>query len=286
MSISYQSFIIADFRYVGISGAVGIGCYRLRFSFEYTTPAHEKDIYIFKNARAYVYASRAGKQAQFLGFAQPENALIVRVTKYSGKSTVMFEIDLDNYQMHAIEEIRQGQDLSFRLTIFGEVYGPGDPYSAIEDVNALVNQKEWARVLGEMEFADILLFEFVLPTQEGNEHLKEPIAQLVKARQQFIDGNYDLVISICRLALDSLTKVMKDKEKLAESIKLYRAKDQNPMTKEQRELLIREAVKVYTQLSHHVGDAGVVTEYGRNDANFILASTAAVISRALSRGRT
>jgi hypothetical protein len=285
MSITYQgSKIIVEFYYERIRGKRGLGFYRLVFDFRYDITAWQDKEYHFKNPRAEVTVGISEKYRQLLGIAEPERPLLVKTRKFTQRSTTSVYIDLDKQRINAIEEIRKGGGLLFVFRIFGEVYENGNPWTAEDELRVPVNQTEWINVLKQMAYSDFLLFEVPLPIEGAPQELRDAVRFLEKANDHLMAGHYDVTIATCRNALDSLTKGLNEKKNMTEATQVYRDKQKrNTMSKDQRAIFIREAMRHYTHLAHHSADAGVANHYNRDDAAMTLSITAALLSHTRQR---
>ena len=285
MSLNYQFKIIADARCTGVHLQDGIGLYLLRFSISFDVKAHpdQRVPFRFENVRARVFAGAAASSKQrFLGNADPEAPILIRTgAECPLQIQLLFDVAISAPQLEALEVIRNGGDLYFRLHLYGESYGAYDPSPASDDISVHVNQAEWIRILGQAGFAEIVLFEVPLPAQSDNGILKSAVDHLRKARDLFLAGHYVESVAKCRLAIESCEKAKGDEQQQSGAVKAYCDK-RMAMSTSERLLLIRAAVKHYTQLAHHDLDNGVSC-FCRSDASLILGMTAGLLAHAQAK---
>lgn len=286
MSLSFGSRIIADPRVLYISGRRGIGIYQLRFSIEFRVPswADEPNTALLRNLSAYVFSGeeRSG-DVQPLGNAQPEQQITLQPNQYSQTRTLIFDLNLSPEQVFSLEQIRNGGGIQFVVHIKGEAVGKrgGDP--AEEKVNCAVTLSDWARILREFGYADIILLGVALPQVTADSKLHHAVTLVRQANEDLHFGRYDAVVNRCRLALDSLRSALDEKEDAVAAIEKFNSKRRS-MNKLERELFVGEAVRHYTQLAHHVDDgAGEPEWYSQGDAYFALALSAASLCNAVNR---
>jgi hypothetical protein len=92
-------------------------------------------------------------------------------------------------------------------------------------------------------------------------------------------GHYSAAVADCRLAIESIWKAAKLREKATDSRKLLANMGQQmTMTKRQRELALGEALRIFCHTAHHVGDDAAPEEFGRVDAALAVGTTAALVS--------
>lgn len=284
MSLNYQHKIIADARCTGVHLQGGIGLYLLRFSIYFDVKAHPDQLapFRFENVSARVFAGGAPSSQTLLGAADPEAPILLRTTtEYPSSTQLLFDVALSVSQLEALEAIRTGGDLYFKLHLYGESYGTHDPIPAHDDVHVHVNQTEWIRLLKQVGFSEIILFEVPLPAQSDDGIFRSAVDHLRKARDLFLAGHYDESVAKCRLAIENCAKAKGDEQQQGSAVKAY-CDNRAAMSTNERLLLIRAAVKHYTQLAHHDLDDGV-SGFRRSDASLILGMTAGLLAHAQAR---
>jgi len=144
MSIVYPSGkIIADFHSEGITGRPALGFFRLIFSFRYEVIPHPENQYSFNHVKAEVEAGTVQQKTQLVGIAEPERLLFIQTTHNPQRSTISFFLDLDKNRINAIEKMRNGGDLYFKIRIYGQADGEQIPWPEQDELLIPVNQKSW-----------------------------------------------------------------------------------------------------------------------------------------------
>lgn len=284
MSLDYQHKIIAEARCTGAHLQDGIGFYLLRFSMYFDVKIHPDQAKPFRleNVRARVFAGGSPSPQMLLGDADPEAPILIRTGKeYPSSARLLFDVALSVSQLEALEAIRNGGDLYFKLHLYGESYGTHDPIPAHDDVQLHIAQTDWVKLLKQAKFAEIVLFEVPLPAQSDAGIIKSAIDHLRKAKDLFLAGHYDECVAKCRLAIENCAKAKQDSQQQGGAVQAY-CKNRNAMNADERLLMIRAAVKHYTQLAHHDLDDGV-SGFRRSDASLILGMTAGLLAHAQAK---
>jgi len=282
MSLSYHSFIIADLRCTGVHLQEGIGFYLLRFSIRFDVKVHDDQTFRLENVRSKVFAGVSHAPQKLLGYAEPEAPILIRTTKYPSNPELLFDIAITPTQLAELESIRNGGDLHFKLHLHGETYGSHDPLPAHDDVHVHVNQTEWIKQLKQISFAEIVLFEVHLPPQSSDGEFRVAVDHLRKARDLFLAGHYDEVVGKCRLAIEGYSKVQGDEQQQSSAVTAF-CNNRTGMGVMERLLLIRAAVRHYTQLAHHDLTTESVSSLNRADASLILGMTAGLLAHAKTK---
>lgn len=276
-----NSSIICNFTKNNLSGDIGVGIYKLRFCANSAVQNQEDKSYEFRNIYSEIYLREKAKDKfKLVGYAKPEKPLIIKTSKFSHQSSVLFDLLLNKDQINSIEEERGGGDLFFKLNITGETYCNGESDTAYTELLFPVNQKEWINVLKQLNFTEYLLVEIPIPSERETKQIKNSIDFLIQARKNFIEGNYEETVAICRKALESLSKGLGETENQKKARDLFKT-NQQEMSLEQRYLMIREATIHFSHLAHHVSNTGERFSINRRDANFILGLTSMIISFSL-----
>ena len=256
--------VVVDFKAGSVHGLPMLGAYLLRFFVNYSMPPWNKT-YRFSNMRARISLANG---LQILGFAYPEVPMVLTSHSHHQDATVSFDIALTANQLEALERIRLGKELTFVLDIQGEVTYNSERDSRNDRIQVLVNQKTWIDALKEMNFSSSILVELPLNSQEVAASAAWKAVQ--KAKEHLYYGNYDEVVSVCRVALEG---IQASKEEVADSIKSF-ASDRRAMTKKQRSIYALASLEHYTHPAHHIEG---MESYNRNDAIFVLGATIAFV---------
>jgi hypothetical protein len=146
-----------------------------------------------------------------------------------------------------------------------------------------VNASAWKNILAQLGTDRLVLLEVEMPDGKDSE-LQSAVELLRKARGELDAGNYDGVVRLCRMAIESTRKVLALESAIDNAVRLFCQGNRKSMSKVQRGYLVSEAALHYTHLAHHVDEEGATHDYGRRDATFMLAIASAVVSNAVAAG--
>ncbi|PKN67823.1 MAG: hypothetical protein CVU57_01010 [Deltaproteobacteria bacterium HGW-Deltaproteobacteria-15] len=284
MSIDYSGRIIAELSLAGFSAIPGYGLYRLIFHFSCQVNESNNGKYIVRGLIAQVSAGRSHDKTKLLGKAIPERPIVIQTFPHSHRNSISFYLDLTPAQIEALEEVRKGEDLFFCFDMKGEGYKDDQHWEAWDQLTIPVNRKTWTDVLRQIGYADFLLFEIPVPHSNSPAELKNAIASLEKARDHFLAGSYDDTVANCRKSLESIEKGLNEETAQKEAVRHYQ-RNRDEMSKEERQLFLREALKRYTHLAHHTSETGANFRFDRAEANMVMGVTAALVSHAMQRIR-
>ncbi len=285
MSLNYNSRIIADARITSVNGMRGLGVSILRLNVEFRkTPWRADETQIGASVLWGVLNLRVDSGiARELGRMHPDLPIHLAPSPDGGVTHHTFSIALSDAQLFAIEELRNGGNVELKLNLvasgFSSQYGQ---QAVTDDIPCRVNLSDWARILNEFGHGDIIVLGVHLPIGEEAVPIRSAIEFLHQANRHLSNGEYDAVVARCRLAIESAQKILGDEVATREAMSLYQ-KHRVSMSTLQREQMIREAVRNYAHLAHHVDGEGRVEQYGRSDATFLLTLAAALITRAAAR---
>jgi hypothetical protein len=284
MSLTYFSRIVSDVAIRHISGCKGVGIHLLRLSVEFQlqawTEVQERPT-VCENIRARILVARPGAAPVALGWAIPESVVSLRPTIYSGRSQLLFDLDLTGAQLHAIEELRSGGDLQFDVQFTGDAQGPQGNAQVHDRISYRVNISEWSHVLRDLGYSDILVVGAELPLVDAGSPLLG-VSQCIRRAYDYLHkGLYDVAVGQCRQAFEALYSIEGAQKLANESVERFKSKKAS-MSKTERERFMAEAVRHYTHLAHHPDD-GVMVEFSRADATTVLALTIAALSSAVRR---
>ncbi|MEO6917624.1 MAG: hypothetical protein ABI171_01005 [Collimonas sp.] len=285
MSLNHGSRIIANPKVQYVSGKKGIGIYQLCFGIQFGIPSwpNESNTAILRNVRLRISAGAKHSDLHFLGMAETASSFTIQPNQHSQQQELLFELNLTPQQLFALDEIQNGAGLYFTVHLYGETVGMSGTLPAHDDINHHVTLSDWARVLHELNYADILVIGVALPRVMQDSKMYPAVTLIRQANEDLHSGRYDAVVTRCRLALDSVYAAMTEKESVNVAIEKFKTKKRT-MTKFERELLIVEAARHYTQPAHHVDDDDGNPEwYSRSDALLILGVAAAAVCSAVSR---
>lgn len=286
-AIQLNNRAIADIDLKNIYGKKGLGVYRLQFDMTfdpYSGDSDEDKKLVVSNFNTEVYIHQRGqKEAQklYLGRAIPDKVpLVFEIKTTNYKTHASFILDLSKYQLDLIEELRKGEEITIFINLSCEIKGPDIHTTDKRELRYYVDKSEWLKALKAMQYGDFLLFEIPIP--DSKSEIPEKILNHLKsARDHFIKGHYEVTLAKCRYVHDLLTDHLKDLGSIKEADKLYSDNQtKREMSKEDRMLLIRNSVRHFTHLAHHLEDDedGEEIVFTRKQAETILGLTAAMVS--------
>lgn len=283
MSFSYNGYTVADIEVTGICGRVGIGVSLLCFSISFRVLKTALAGVRVRGFQLRINVENGSSQTPgFIGFAVPEVPLELETNGVGDPTRLLFELPLSEGQLFALEKLRGGHDLNLKLRFAAMAEGPKGIWPQYDEIGFTVNLSDWARVLKELHGPEYMVIGIALPTCATDHTLAEAVGRIRRAQAHLVDGRFDAVVSECRLAIESAVLAAGEQTAIANSVQQskYAKRD---MTKLDRELSLMEAVRHYTHLAHHVDARGASEYYSREDANMLLATTAALISSSMAR---
>jgi hypothetical protein len=276
VGINLNSRIVAETRLAGISGLPLAGGYLLRLSVEFGVLGWDlPDIptVIFAPARAHLN----GQHGLQLGFAFPETIQPFTVSSHGGPRGAIFDLQLSQHAMESVERRRNGQGVSLNLKLHGEIRRGSDVHLFHDDVRCDLNIVQWLGALEQAGFGRSMLFEVPIPSEP--EAMGAAVELLETAGQLFARGHYPEVVSKCRMVIEGLTAELGQELALKNALSAQKA----GRTREQRELVMRQAAMDFASLAHHPTGVSQDDLFDRNAAQMMLGTTAALVSSALAR---
>lgn len=287
---SNAGYTMADIKLTSISGRPGLGVCRISLGCEFTFPASISPGTRIQELRCDVYIRGSTNNEILLGAAFPESSPNLDTKKIAYQTQVFFCFDLDPRRIEAIEELRKGGDLTFRLILTGIAQPPtssSEQPSLVHEwgLSLLVNQRAWMDALTAAGHGRFLLFEIPFPPSGVRKELAEAIDHLERAKHHFDLGHYDEAVARCRRALESLTAGLCDAEEVAKTKSDYFSSREirEDMPIKSRILFLREAIKHVAHLAAHGEALGNQEHYNRHDARLMLSATAATLAYASYR---
>ncbi|MBL6751119.1 MAG: hypothetical protein ISP90_11385 [Nevskia sp.] len=275
MSFTFNSALVAQAEFRGMSIRPSLGHYLLAFTLKFETPAYpDGAVYWLTNVHAKAQVCPTGQPSIWLGRADTDLPIAVRAGTYPQKIDHLFEVRLSPQELQALENLRNGGDLRFAVQLNAQVAKPGgDPQPAHQMVHGVVVQSEWIKELNSSGFSNTILIEVPLAVV-GSKKVGE---QLHQARELLLAGRYSDVVAKCRIVLESVDDVAR--ASTANVLELYQ-KSRQEMTVAERLQFLRDIAKNYTHPAHHGDKKAVDAVYTRSDASMILAVAAALASHA------
>ncbi len=132
------------------------------------------------------------------GFGAPEQPVILVQEVYVHDTFVPLLFDVSASAVEAIERLRSGGDLEFRLVIYGErivshserIVGP-PLVTSFAELRIRVNQKTWIDALSAMGYGTFLLCEIPVPVRGAAQDTKDLSELMERARRLLYSGDYD-----------------------------------------------------------------------------------------------
>lgn len=276
MSVTDGQRTVAEFKLVSLSAVPGIGFYRLQFSLEVDLIASGDTPARVLEPRAFVLAGPNPSGWTQLGTAVAEIPWYAETRPESSQTRFMVFLDLPGERLAALERLRTGGSLYFRLDLKMVVESLWGRQPGLAQPTLEVPLSTWVQLLKDLGQADILLVALELPVLDVPAPLQTAVEQLRGAHVDFLAARYDRTVGACRLAIDSVDAALGNASQVEQAFKAFQT-NRTQMSKRQRALLVSGAVRHYTHLGHHLNAAAQLEVFSRQDAQFILAATAAVL---------
>jgi uncharacterized protein YacL (UPF0231 family) len=276
MSICWNSRIIADSRFAGVSGEPAADGYRLKLTIVFNIQGwtHDQPIPVVRLSPAPVTA--CGENVEIhVGYAVPESTIPFTVYLQGATNGHLHLITLTGKAMEEVERLRAGQGIRLRLKLQGEVWKGYEVAPIHETVECRITQSDWLAALEQSNYGRTLLFEVPLPAVE-TANVLAPARYLQQAQKHFVRGHYDEAVGDCRKALEAI-KSAADNQTAA--MKAFKGGKEKELSLDQRELVIRQAVMNYLHPAHHHDDKEDIIRYDRSSAAMVLGLTASLIIR-------
>jgi hypothetical protein len=203
------------------------------------------------------------------------------LTTYQHTSTrnITLEIELDARRIEAIERVRIGGDLFFRVNLCGVAHGGREKSS--QPVHATLqyraNQSTWAEVLEQMDYRQTMLLEIPVPRDDTGPQLPEAAKHLQTAQTHMLRGHFRDAVGACRDVMESLSAALNDEgDQLPEVIKSW-FEGTRSMGKEERLRIVRRAIKILTHPARHADEVSTSIEWGPTDARAAIIMAAALL---------
>lgn len=266
MSLTVDSVSIADIREQVVWLQRLLGGFELCFNFEVVVKQYGDQARWATILGARVGLSR-GTTGTDLGIALCVQPKFMTQTNPGQRGALELRLALSPSQLNALEEIRNGGDLDFKLTLIfeaGNRPGVQNEMNQLNELHARVSRSDWINQLNGAQAMNILLLEVPLPIQASADGQDDIGRSMRRAREHFLAVRYDDCVGECRKILEGLPNV--SRKDVVELLKVNRSE----MSKEERDQSILFAMRNYCNLPHHPGSF----EYTRADAKLILILTA------------
>jgi hypothetical protein len=281
MTVTDGQRTVAEFKLTGLSGVQGLGFYRLQFSVEVDLAASNQNPARVHEPRAFVFAGPSPSGLTLLGTAVAEISWYAETHPERSHTAFLYLLDLPGERLAALERLRAGGSLHFRLELKTVVESARGWQRGLEQPVLEVSVSTWAQLLKQLGHSEILLVTLELPVTEVPEPLRSSVAKLREAHADLVAARYDGTVGACRLAVDAIDVALGNAGQVEQAFNRYQS-GRTQMSKRQRALLVSGAVRHYTHLGHHLNSAGQLEVFSRQDAQFVLAATAAALWDAIS----
>jgi len=284
---SFGPYVFAKLDLKAMYGLPGLGFYRLIVQVDITTHGKEPGQEVtVTNIGGELYVTGKGKTEHFLGYVRRQGVdYPIATIKGTADRQLQLEVDLNPRQVQAIEDIRLGGDLRFKLSLYGIASrgGQGGPSNVSATFHYRANQSTWLEVLEQMQYRRTMLLEIPILDDHISPHFPEATKHLQTAQKHLLTGHFRDSVGSCRDVLESLEKALGDKQEIDSS----GFGKQREKTKEERLRLVRKALKVFTHPARHADDVAAQMEWGPIDARVVIIMTASVLQMAIEeKGHT
>jgi hypothetical protein len=225
--------------------------------------------------------SEGATESLYLGHAWPE----VAWTDESRPGVpfdrpVLYLLSLHAHQMLAIEQMRGGRGLCFKIELRGNSYGPYGIRQVDSSLDLAVSLGDWIRVLRESNAKDILLIGAEIPSRPESPEFANAIKLVRGAYEFLLRGEDNAAVAECRRALESVWKSRGLEPAARDARKALSARmdARQAMAKRDRQLAVGEALINFAHPAHHAQGDGNTTDFSHADATLAVAATAALIA--------
>src|SRR5216683_4590587 len=179
-----------------LQGQRGLGFYRLTFLTVLNVEAGDSAV----GDRLNTILTDIAASGRTLGRAnaQPHQLPIVPAS-YAQERQINFELDLDRARLEALENARNGGDITFNITFFPTL---ADPSGQLRQTTAqaafVANQSTWAAVLQQMDYQKVMLLELPVPDAVQFPELAAAARSLAQAHLSIGRGDHREAVGLCR----------------------------------------------------------------------------------------
>ncbi len=284
---SLNSTAFAELDVKSMNGSPGLGFYRLLVQVNITTRARPPgEEIVVTNIGGELLVQGKGETESFLGhMIQPGNQAPIRIMQYTNTLPAHLEIELDARRIEAIERIRLGEHLSFRLNVYGMAYDHKE--RAPQKVSAMLqyraNQGTWTEILEQMGYRKTILLEIPVPGEDISPKLTKAAGHLQIAQKHMLQGHFRDAVGACRDVLESLSVELKDEKGQTPEVIQSWFEGTREMSKDERLRLIRKAFKIFTHPARHADEVSTSMEWGPTDARTAIMMAGALLQLAVEK---
>jgi hypothetical protein len=216
----------------------------------------------------------------YLGCLRRQGAdLPIETYQNAYQTGITLEASLTPDQLAALEDVRLGGDLFFKLNILGLGNTDRDkrPQSLQTTLDYRSNQSAWIELLEQIGYKRTMLLEIPIAGDEVSPLFAEAREHLQIAQTHLLSGHYRDAVGACRDVMEALSSALSDEaDQTPEEIKTW-FEGTRSMGKEKRIRLIRRALKVLTHPARHVDEVTTTIEWKPVDARATIVMTAALL---------
>lgn len=122
------------------------------------------------------------------------------------------------YVFNAIEKSRRNGDLHLSANMKALYIDPDFPNPLADQLSTAshkFSQSEWIKIISDLGYTKYKIFEIPYPDTPQLPEFEKIVKELEEAQTLFYEGKNDLVVSKCRIVLEQLRAILRDKEKRA-----------------------------------------------------------------------
>lgn len=280
MSFTINGNVLAEVRIDSIDGQQALGFSRLTVAvaLELRPRPQGQNARITDLAGGLMAQGRGGG-FQYVGRLRPMNApILIEMSQYAQSWGESLEVELDRQRLEAIEQLRQGGELTFTVNLRARVVVQPDTVHVVQEQQSYrVNQGTWAETLGHLGYAQTMLLEVPVPDAQRAPEMAEAVGHLAAAQQAMARGAHREAVGLCRDVLESISLALGDRDDQDTTFQTFFANTRS-MDKATRLRLVRRALKVLSHPARHVDQVTVQIEWDRADAGAMISMLAALMA--------
>jgi hypothetical protein len=281
MHFTHYSRVLADHFHVPyVTMVPSVAGYLLRVGVSFRTNKWEGAGLELSQVRLKASVNRPDRDPLYLGGGEPESPMLVRFEHHDSHIKT-FDIGLSPAQIAALEDLRNGGDLSLRLDVQALADDGKQALLTVANLQRTVPQSEWVKELDRSGYTKLQLFE--IPVYDSGLLERETALKphFDAALNHLNRGHYGDTVAACRKVLEALDLSVQDKPVRSAAQKAFGAA-QTEMSASQRGAYVRSALWHYTQLAHHADVPDEHAQFNRADAQWALTTTAATVRHVLA----
>ncbi len=203
----------------------------------------------------------------------------VQATKRGQESHLMVACDLDFQRLEAIERWRQGKAPVFWVRFWPTLVASGEPIGWVEcrAFQVKIPREVWLEFYAQVGGGTYDVIEVQFSAKEAEE-FKAAVGQVRRARTQIVEGDYDGAVLTCRKGIEAivreLPKVDGDDGTGREVFGFFREAADEKRAEGYAGIVSR--LKHLMNIAAH--DPKAAPSYGRDEAQFILRTTEALLA--------